>query len=102
MQGQAQNDSLALVQPTAVGKALTFNIPDRLNKIGKTQRNQTVWVDIYVPRDRKAAPPGKYTGELVVSHGKKQKRIAVELEVWDFALPEEIHCKGDIWNSSLR
>ena len=90
------------LRPAPAGKALTFNIPDRLNKIGKTQRNQTVWVDIYVPRDRKAAPPGKYTGELVVSHGKKQKRIAVELEVWDFALPEEIHCKGDIWNSSLR
>src|SRR5690242_14368286 len=36
---------------------LPFDIPDHLNNIGPGQRNQAMWVDIYVPRDRNAAPP---------------------------------------------
>ncbi|KKM70168.1 hypothetical protein LCGC14_1443410, partial [marine sediment metagenome] len=87
--------------PAPEGKGLTFDIPDAKNRIGETQRNQSVWVDLFVPRDRKDAPPGAYRGELTVTWPGGGKKIAVELNVWDFALPDEIHCKGDIWNGSL-
>ncbi len=37
---------------------LPFDIPDLLNNIGPEQQNQAVWVDVYVPKDRRQAPPG--------------------------------------------
>lgn len=78
---------------------VTLNIPEPRNHIGETQRNHTVWADLFVPRD---AAPGDYKGELVVSWPGGQRKIDVVLTVWDFALPDEIHCRGDIWNGSLR
>ncbi len=86
----------------ATDESLSFDLPDERNGLGARQRNQTLWVDIYVPREREAAPPGTYRGELVVSWPGGESRIAVDLEVWDFALPDEIHCKGDIYNNSLQ
>jgi len=85
--------------PTPAGEPLTFDLPNARNGIGPTQKNQSIWVDVYVPRD---APAGAYTGELVVAAGRDGRRIGVELTVWDFALPDEIHCRGDIWNGSLK
>ncbi len=88
--------------PAPAGEGLSFRIPDPRNAIGPAQRNQAVWVDVYVPRDRKAAPPGAYRGRLVVDSAGKRHEIRVELNVWDFALSDEIHCRGDIWNGTLR
>lgn len=82
--------------------SVSFTIPSNINHIGQSQKNQTVWVDIYVPRDRQEAPPGEYQGEVQVKFPTGQKTIKVLLKVWDFALPEEIHCRGDIWNGSLK
>jgi len=45
---------------------LPFAVPDLLNNIGPDQRNQAVWVDLYVPRDRKQAPPGSYESTITV------------------------------------
>jgi hypothetical protein len=87
--------------PAPAGEPVSFDIPDPRNAIGPTQRNQTVWVDLYVPRDRAAAPPGSYLGELSVVWPGGERKIAVELRVRDFALPDEIHCRGDIYNNSL-
>ena len=84
------------------GGPLTFDIPNPRNHIGNTQRNQSVWVDIFIPKDRREAPPGIYKGTVAVSWAGGSKRLAVELKVWDFQLPDEIHCRGDIWNGSLR
>ncbi len=81
---------------------LQFDLPDPRNAIGSTQRNQSVWVDVFVPAERDAAPPGSYGGKLVVTFPGGRQEIDVALEVWDFALPEEIHCRGDIYNRSLR
>lgn len=78
---------------------VTLNIPEPRNFIGASQRNHAVWVDIFVPRD---AAPGDYRGELAVAWPGGRKTIAVRLTVWDFALPDAIHCRGDIWNGSLR
>ncbi len=83
--------------------AIKFNLPNPLNHIGKAQTNQTVWVDIFIPKDRKLAPPGIYKGQVIVTAPRQQaKTVNVELKVWDFEVPDEIHCKGDIWNGSLK
>jgi len=87
--------------PPAGGGPVGFDIPDPTGRIGAAQRNQTVWVDLYVPRDRADAPPGTYTGELTVTAPGFSKKVPVALEVWDFSLPEEIHCRGDIYNRTL-
>jgi len=87
--------------PAPTGEPLIFDVPDADNAIGPTQRNQTVWVDIYVPRGRSEAPPGTYRGALRVEHPGGSREVEVELTVWDFALPDEIHCRGDIYNNSL-
>lgn len=78
-----------------------FSIPDVYNNI-PGQKNQGLWIDVYVPYDRKAAPPGRYTGEVVVSWEGGGQAVQVALDVWDFALPEESHLPGDIWNGSMR
>ncbi|HET6428667.1 MAG TPA: glycoside hydrolase domain-containing protein [Phycisphaerae bacterium] len=88
--------------PAPAGEPLRFDIPDARNAIGPSQRNQTVWVDIFVPPDRQAAPPGVYKGDLTVTCPAGSQTVAVELNVWDFALPDEIHCRGDIWNGTLK
>ena len=83
--------------------AIRFNLPNPLNHIGKAQTNQAVWVDIFVPKDRKLAPPGIYKGKVIVTAPRQRAQtVNVELKVWDFQVPDEIHCKGDIWNGSLR
>ncbi len=49
-------------------------------------RNQSIWIDIYIP---KAAPPGLYSGELLVKqHDEVRFRIPVELTVRTFTLPD--------------
>jgi hypothetical protein len=88
--------------PAPAGQPVTFDLPDESNGIGASHRNQTVWVDIYVPRDREHAPPGSYLGSAIVAWPGGRQEVCVELEVWDFALPDEIHCRGDIWNGTLR
>jgi hypothetical protein len=48
--------------------------------------NQTVWFDVYVPKD---AAPGTYAGEIVIrEHGAETRRVPVALTVRDFALPD--------------
>lgn len=87
--------------PVPTGEPLVFDIPDGDNRIGESQRNQSVWIDIFVPRDTEDAPPGVYRGELAVSWPGGGRNLDVELIVWDFALPDEMHCRGDIYNRSL-
>jgi 5-hydroxyisourate hydrolase-like protein (transthyretin family) len=49
--------------------------------------NQSIWVDVYVPPD---APAGRYTGTITVNAaGGAAVDVPVELDVHDFALPDE-------------
>jgi hypothetical protein len=49
--------------------------------------NQSIWIDIYVPRD---AAPGVYTGAIEVRvGGDSLKRVPVTLQVMPFALPDQ-------------
>ncbi|RKY01973.1 hypothetical protein DRP77_08665 [Candidatus Poribacteria bacterium] len=65
----------------------SFDIPDPSNGIDG-QRNQTVMVEIYVPH---GTPAGAYRGRLrVEAEGISPVEVPIELEVWDFALPDEL------------
>jgi hypothetical protein len=58
-----------------------FNIP--------AGKNQAVWVDIWIPGE---APAGIYKGKIEVLVDKKGFRvIPVELQVYNFTLPDESH-----------
>ena len=48
--------------PAADGHTLSLEIPDANNAVGPGQRNQSVWVDVYVPRDRAKAARQKRSG----------------------------------------
>jgi hypothetical protein len=88
--------------PAPTGEPLCLDLPDEKNAIGESHRHQTVWCDIYLPQERAAAPPGLYRGTLSVSWPGGQRELQVELRVWDFALPDEIHCRGNIYNNSIQ
>ena len=80
---------------------LPFDVPDQLNNIGPDQRNQAVWVDVYVPRDRQQAPPGNYVSTITVSTAAGERvELNLSLTVWDFAIPEETHIAGNIHNDT--
>jgi hypothetical protein len=49
-------------------------------------KNQAVWIEIYTARD---LPAGVYTGKVAVKADGKTTNIPVELELFDFALPDE-------------
>ncbi|MFN7995732.1 MAG: DUF4091 domain-containing protein [Bryobacteraceae bacterium] len=75
---------------------MPFDLPDPLNNIGKEQKSQAMWVEVYVPNLRQAAPPGKYSAPFTISSDQGQAELSVDLQVWDFALPEESHLKPNI------
>ena len=75
---------------------MPFDLPDPLNNVGKEQKSQTMWIDIYVPKSRQIAPPGKYTAPITISSDQGETRLTLELKVWDFELPEESHLKPNI------
>jgi hypothetical protein len=65
-----------------------------MNNIGEEQRSHAMWLDIYVPKERSQAPPGIYESTITVSSESETVQLKVQLELWDFALPEENHLKG--------
>jgi len=75
---------------------MPFDIPDPLNNVGEKQKSQTLWVDVYVPKSRDTAPPGRYTAPVTISSDQGRTQFMLELQVWDFALPEESHLKPNI------
>jgi hypothetical protein len=93
-------DALMPQRTTELFSSVPFSIPDLYNNI-PGQKNQALWIDLFIPEDRAAAPPGRYTGELEVTWKGGQGAIKIALDVWDFALPQENHLPGNIWNSSM-
>ncbi|HET9176946.1 MAG TPA: hypothetical protein VFQ24_01145 [Terriglobia bacterium] len=75
---------------------MPFDLPDPLNNVGKDQQSQAIWVDIYIPRSRDAAPPGKYSAPITISSDQASAQLTLDLQVWDFELPEESHLKPSI------
>ena len=50
------------------------------------RRNQAIWIEVYIPR---GLPAGMYDGAVELSAGGGLHRVPVELEVFDFELPDE-------------
>ena len=48
--------------------------------------NQALWVEIYTGRDR---PAGIYRGTVTVTADGQKRTLPIELEIYDFALPDE-------------
>jgi hypothetical protein len=94
-------DALMPYRPARLQSGFPFSIPDLYNNI-PGQKNHAVWVDVFVPYERGAAPPGRYSGEVEVTWKGGKDSVKVALDVWDFALPHETHLPGDIWNGSMR
>jgi hypothetical protein len=94
-------DALMPMRRSRLNSGFPFSIPDLYNDI-PGQKNHALWIDVFVPNERTAAPPGQYRGELRIQWKGGQATLAVALEVWDFALPQESHVSGDIWNGSMK
>lgn len=47
-----------------------------------------IWLTVYIPKD---AAPGVHPGELLISTNSSKVAVPIELYVFDFALPDEIH-----------
>jgi hypothetical protein len=94
-------DALMPKRPANLRTGFPFSIPDLYNNI-PGQTNQAVWIDVFVPFERAAAPPGDYKGEVQVTWKGGKQTLPVTLSVWDFALPQENHLPGDIWNGSMK
>ena len=94
-------DALMPKRRSSLHPGFPFSIPDAFNNIPE-QTNQAIWVDLYVPYDAAAAPAGRYEGQLEVTWKGGHDAIAIHLDVWDFALPQESSLPGDVWNDSMR
>ena len=70
-------------------------LPDFNNRID-SQRSMIVWVDQYVPYKAEEATPGAYNSAISVTIGKTTKTIPVELNVWNFAIPNENRLKASL------
>ena len=94
-------DALMPYRRAGLRSGFPFSIPDLHNNI-PNQKNHAVWVDVFVPYERVAAPPGRYTGTVEVTWQGGRDSLRVNLDVWDFALSQENHLPGDIWNGSMK
>jgi len=64
---------------------------DGLPFVVKNGRNQPVWADIYIPNEVES---GIYKGKITISgNGFEPEEIAINLEVWNFTLPDQTHLK---------
>ncbi|MDB4960577.1 MAG: Heparinase II/III-like protein [Myxococcales bacterium] len=50
------------------------------------RRNQAIWIEVYIPR---GLAPGMYDGAVELRASGGLRRVPVELEVFDFELPDE-------------
>jgi hypothetical protein len=52
----------------------------------RPRENQAIWIEVYVDRSR---APGKYRGAIDIRADGARRTMPVELEVFDFTLPDE-------------
>jgi hypothetical protein len=62
-------------------------------------QNQTLWFDIYTGRD---LPAGAYRGEVEVNADGRRTRLPLELELFDFSLPDENSMQAMVYYESLQ
>lgn len=72
-----------------------LQLPDFNNRIDH-QKSQIIWVDQYIPFEKTATKSGLYTSVISVTIDGVIKTIPVELNVWDFAIPNENLLKASL------
>jgi hypothetical protein len=74
---------------------LPLELPDFNNRIDD-QQSLIIWVDQYIPFVFEDAEPGTYSSAISVAIGDQVQQIPVELEIWDFAIPNENRLKASL------
>ena len=72
-----------------------LELPDFNNRIDE-QQSLVIWVDQYIPFEYDKAKPGQYMTEISVAIGDQIKKIPVQLNLWDFAIPNENKLKASL------
>ena len=62
-------------------------------------KNQAVWIDVYTERNLQA---GIYAGKLIVNADGKKQSIPIELELFDFTLPDQNSMQAMVYYESLQ
>jgi hypothetical protein len=70
-------------------------IPDFNNRIDG-QQSAIIWVDQYIPYKETDASAGKYSSMVTITAGDQHQTIPIELDVWDFAIPNENLLKASL------
>ncbi len=55
----------------------------------KANQNQPIWIRVKTPRD---VPAGRYRGEIQLRAVNYQAKLPLQVEVYDFTLPEKMTC----------
>jgi hypothetical protein len=72
-----------------------LQLPDFNNRIDN-QKSQIIWVDQYIPFEKSNAKSGVYTSAISVTIEGVTQFIPVELNILDFAIPNENLLKGSL------
>ena len=77
-------------------------VPEHARKGGlpaaiRPDENQTIWIEVYVDRAR---APGVYRGAVDIRADGVRRRVPIELEVFDFELPDENSMHAMLFYSS--
>lgn len=67
-------------------------------KVGSKQ-NQAVWIEVYTDR---TLPAGIYVGNVTIDADGRKQTIPIELELFDFTLPDENSMQAMIYYESLQ
>jgi len=63
------------------------------------KQNQAIWIEIYTHRD---LPAGTYRGNVVVTTDGQKRSIPLELELFDFTLPDQNSMDAMVYYESLQ
>ena len=61
--------------------------------------NQAIWIEIYTDRN---LPPGLYNGTVTVTADGQRQMVPIELELFDFTLPDENSMQAMVYYESLQ
>ncbi len=70
-------------------------LPDFNNRIDN-QKSLIIWVDQYIPFQQNKAKAGQYSTSISVTIGDITRETSVELDLWDFAIPNENKFKASL------
>lgn len=65
-----------------------LQLPD-FNNLIDHQKSQIIWVDQYIPFEKTASNDALYTSTITITIDNISRSIPVELNIWDFAIPNE-------------